>query len=335
MSGATLPYRLRPHKAVDRRLFLELLNRYERWRSLEDHAYVSMAAFAMEDQRLVHRLLGIERLVAFDMDKDVVGRQLFNRPTSGTKCVSSTATSMVKDIELSVQAAGILDAEGYIVWLDYTDPKQIGTQVADFHKLLTQLGTNDIVRVTVNANYDWWAGKSYPSNPVPIDVRQARAFNKLTKELKTYLPTTIKADDLGEEGIAVALAQTFGRAAGAAIKGRRIFEPLSIVRYADGQQMLTITGTVVELAERAALRAKLGLGTWPFASTNWSDVKYLAVPDLTARERLYLERNAHVGAAGLSAALQFDFEAAAEMPGFIDNFRRYYRHYPAFTAVEL
>lgn len=335
MSGATLPYRLRPHKAVDRRLFLELLNRYERWRSLEDHAYVSMAAFAMEDQRLVHRLLGIERLVAFDMDKDVVGRQLFNRPTSGTKCVSSTATNMVKDIELSVQTAGIPDAEGYIVWLDYTDPKQIGTQVADFHKLLTQLGTNDIVRVTVNANYDWWAGKSYPSAPVAIDVRQVRAFNKLKRELKTYLPTTIKADDLGEEGIAVALAQTFGRAAGAAIKGHRVFEPLSIVRYADGQQMMTITGAVVELAERAALRDKLGLGTWPFASTNWSDVKYLAVPDLTARERLYLERNAHVGAAGLSAALHFDFEAAAEMPGFIDNFRRYYRHYPAFTAVEL
>ena len=335
MSGATLPYRLRPHKAVDRRLFLELLNRYERWRSLEDHAYVSMAAFAMEDQRLVHRLLGIERLLAFDMDPDIVGRQLFNRPTELAKCVTSTATDMVKDIVSSVEAAGIPDAEGYVVWLDYTDPKQIGAQVADFHKLLGQLGPDDIVRITVNANYDWWAGKSYPSNPVPIDERQRRAFAKLQTELKTYFPTTIKADELGEEGIAVALAQTFGRAAAKAVKGHRSFEPLSIVRYADGQQMLTMTGAIVEFAERADLRAKLGLANWPFASTSWSDVKYLAVPDLTARERLYLERNAHLGAAALAASLDFDFEAAAEMPGFVDNFRRYYRHYPAFTAVEL
>lgn len=335
MSGASLPYRLRPHKAVDRRLFLELLNRYERWRSLKDHVYVSMAAFAMEDQRLVHRLLGIERLLAFDMSADIVGRQHFNRPTDKTKCVSSTADDMVKDIVGNVEAAGIPDAEGYIVWLDYTDPKDIGTQVAEFHKLLGQLGPSDIVRVTVNANYDWWAGKSHRSNPIPIEERQRSAMAKLERVLKTYLPTSVTAESLGEEGIAIAIAQTFGRAAGAAVKGGRSFEPLSIMRYADGQQMLTMTGTIVAHADRADLRLKLGLDYWPFASTSWADVKYLAVPDLTARERLYLERNAHLGAAALSSTLKFDFEVSAQMPGFIENFQRYYRHYPAFTAVEL
>ncbi len=177
--------------------------------------------------------------------------------------------------------------------------------------------------------------ESYPSNPVLIEERQRRAFVELQSELRTYLPTSIKADDLGEEGIAVALAQTFGRAAGRAVRGHRTFEPLSIVRYADGQQMLTMTGAIVELAERTYLRAKLGLANWPFASTSWSDVEYIAVPDLSARERLYLERNAHLGAAALATTLHFDFEAAAEMPGFVEKFRRYYRHYPAFTAVEL
>lgn len=335
MSGATLPYRLRPHKAVDRRLFLELLNRYERWKDLESHAYISMAAFAMEDQKLVHRLLGIERLLAFDMHSDVVGRQKFNRPTAGTKCVQSTATDLVRDIVANVESAGITGAAGYIVWLDYTDPKQIGQQLADFHSLLTQLAPNDIVRVTVNANWDWWAGKSYPNAPIAIDVRQKKAMAKLQLNLKTYLPTDVKAESLDEHGICVAIARSFGKAAGQAVRGSRSFEPLSIIRYADGQQMLTITGAVTTLSATPDLRGKLGLGSWAFASSNWSDVKYIAVPDLTARERLFLEREAYRGEPDLTATLGFNIEAAAEMPGFVENFSRYYRHYPAFSSVEL
>ena len=31
MRGASVPYHLRPHKSVDRRLFLDLLMRFERW----------------------------------------------------------------------------------------------------------------------------------------------------------------------------------------------------------------------------------------------------------------------------------------------------------------
>lgn len=335
MSGSTLPYRLRPHKAVDRRLFLELLNRYERWHDLEDHVYVSMAAFAMEDQKLVHRLLGIERLVAFDMDEDVVGRQWFNRPTDETKCVQSTAADFVKDIEGSVGNAGVPDAAGYIIWLDYTDPKGIGGQIADFHRLLGQLAPNDIVRVTVNAHWSWWAGKSHPRDPVPVTKRQSNAMVKLRRDLVAYLPTSVVESSLDEHGICVAIARSFGQAAGMAVRGGRTFEPLSIVRYADGQQMLTMTGAVVDLGQRTALRQKLGLDRWPFASSNWSDVNFLAVPDLTARERLFLEREAHLGAIRLAKGLEFDFEAAAQMPGFIANFRKYYRHYPAFTAVEL
>jgi hypothetical protein len=98
--------------------------------------------------------------------------------------------------------------------------------------------------------------------------------------------------------------------------------------------MLTLTGVVTEFGYRLDLRSKLGLDSWPFASANWARVNYIAVPDLTSRERLYLERETHLGSAALARVLNFDFETAAEMPGFIHNFRKYYRHYPASTAVE-
>ena len=75
MSGASLPYHLRPHKSVDRRLFLDLLMRLERWRPLVDYAYISMGAYPLEDHKLVHRHLGIDKLIAFDNDEKIVARQ--------------------------------------------------------------------------------------------------------------------------------------------------------------------------------------------------------------------------------------------------------------------
>lgn len=339
MSAEALPYRLRPNKAVDRRLFMELLNRCQRWIDLEGHVYVSMAAAGMEDQKLVHRLLGIKRLLAFDMMPAVVERQRFNAPVPSCRCVALTADAMTADIESEVVKAGISDAEGYIVWLDYTAPRDLVQQIKEFEKLVSQLAPGDIVRVTVNANYNWWAGaeRDREGRLFTAAQRQATAFDRLRKNLGMYMSDQIKATSLGDEGVAIALAQAFGKAAGKAVPARdgRVFEPLSITRYADGQQMLSVTGMVTSLTDRADMRAKIGLNGWPFGSANWGDVKYIAVADLTTRERLFLERNVESTNAQIAGHTKFDFDSVTGMPGFLDNFRQYYRFYPAVSPVEL
>ena len=42
-----------------------------------------MGAYALEDARQIHRLLGLTRRVSFDADGEVVARQKFNRPIDG------------------------------------------------------------------------------------------------------------------------------------------------------------------------------------------------------------------------------------------------------------
>src|SRR5690348_4779175 len=98
MSGASIPYHLRPHKAVDRRLFLDLLTRFERWRSLSGYAYLSMGAYPLEDHKLVHRLFGLTKLVAFDLEAEVVARQNFNKPIDTCRCVQMKSGDVVADI---------------------------------------------------------------------------------------------------------------------------------------------------------------------------------------------------------------------------------------------
>lgn len=341
MSGASLPYRLRPHKAVDRRIFMELLTRYERWKPLDQHCYVSMAAYTMEDQKLVHRLLGIERLLAFDRDQTVVDRQLFNRPTNEARCIAATASEVVTDMEATVRDAGIADAAGYIVWLDYTDPNQIGRQLRDFQGYAAQMAVGDIVKVTVNAApSSWGANKRHDDReegPALREVLRARTYEKLRSRLGDLVAPEVQPEDLNDAGLAQALARAFSIAANRAIRPTNplALEPLSVVRYADGLQMLSITATVVERSRVADLRATLQLDSWAFGSSAWHDVRYIAVPDLTVRERLFLERNAHLTSGEIGEEVGFDFDSATGMAGFLANYASYYRHYPMLSPVEL
>lgn len=89
-------------------------------------------------------------------------------------------------------------------------------------------------------------------------------MKKLREKVARYLPTDVREASLDEHGICVALARCFGKAADGVVRGARQFEPLSIIRYADGQQMMTITGAIVESSSRVALRGKLGLSVGHF-----------------------------------------------------------------------
>ena len=340
MSGAGLPYRLRPHKAVDRRLFLELLTRWERWQPLHQHAYVSMAGYTMEDQKLVHRVIGIDRLLAFDMDSNIVGRQLFNRPTDQARCVVATADEITADIDRAVLSSGIEDAKGYVVWLDYTSPNQIRRRVNEFTALVGQLKAGDIVRVTVNAApQSWEAGQENrkPEQGAPSrEERRTSIYGKLRSRLGDMLPPDVNAGGLDDEGLAVALARSFGVAGHRAVNaGGLRLEPLSIVRYADGLQMLSITAGVVEAGQESEMRDRLGLSDWPFSVTDWQKAHLIVVPDLTVRERLYLERHTHWTPVEITDGVGFDFDQASQSIGFLQNYKSYYRHYPVLSPIEL
>ncbi len=115
-----------------------------------------------------------------------------------------------------------------------------------------------------------------------------------------------------------------------------MFQPLSVVRYADGQQMLSITGVVANRGEEAQMRERLDLSKWPFASATWDTVHRLVVPALTVRERLFLERGI-VGkaAAELISELGFKSASGVEMIDFLTSYKDYYRFYPSLLTAEI
>lgn len=331
--GATVPYHLRPHKAVDRRLFVDLLGRFERWKDLSDYVYVSMGAYALEDHKLVHRLLGLSGLIAFDMDAEVVARQKFNRPIDDCHCKQYTSGEVAEQLQSVLTDCKFETDSNVIVWFDYTRANEIGVQVGEFKTLLGKLNVGDIVRVTVNAH-------PYAEHESDEDkiVRQERRYRWLKRDLGELLPPGTKASHLTTDGLPKVLARIFGAAALEAVPVRsgRKFVPLSIVRYADGQQMLSITGTIIERTDENKLVECMRLREWPFASIDWLSVHQLVVPHLTLRERLFLERGVHrQSIESFISELGFTTASGLELKEFIKHYKKYYRFYPTLLPAEV
>lgn len=338
MTGATLPYHLRPHKSVDRRLFLDLLSRYERWKPLSEFAYISMGAYPLEDHKLIHRMFGITRLLSFDSDSNVVARQKFNKPIYNCHCVCETSSKLIDKLDECLSDACAADASGLVIWLDYTSPKALGQQIREFQSLLDKLRVGDVVRVTVNAAPSSLGdGRNPDGSPKDaIDLRTER-FERLKARIGDYFPSNVTQSDMTQERLPSVIARSFGQAAGIAlpVSGSTCLAPLSIIRYADGLQMLSMTGAIIERENKDSLRSTLDLAAWPFASSDWGDIKFLSVPDLTLRERMFLERAVLWSTTeDIASELGFEFDGDFSMADFLRDYKSYYRFYPSLLSAE-
>lgn len=339
MSGSGLPYHLRPHKAVDRRLFFDLLARYERWCPLSEYAYVSMGAYPLEDHKQIHRNFGITRLVSFDSDANVVKRQLFNKPISSCVCLCRKSEDVVDRIDDILDEADAKDATGVVVWLDYTDPQALGEQIREFQTLLDKLAVGDIVRVTVNANPSSFGESRGPDGThLSREDLHSKRFDVVESRIKEYLPSDASPEDMDRERLPRLVSRAFGQAALKALpmSGPSTFEPLSLVTYADGQQMLSLTGSIVARDRREEMRGKINVENWPFGVSGWDTVHRLNVPDLTFRERLFLEQKiASYDPKKIAEELGFEFGRHVSIQDFIADYQKYYRFYPSLLNAEI
>lgn len=339
MSGASIPYHLRPHKSVDRRLFLDLLARFERWKPLAEYVYVSMGAYPLEDHKLVHRHLGVTRLIAFDLEKEIVDRQRFNKPIETCHCLQKKSGELISDLDVILTECSFSEPKGLIVWLDYTSPGQLGHQIREFEALLNKLRAGDLVRVTVNAQPNALLEPPAPgASPLLVTEKQEKQFKNLKSRIGEFLPSETSPDSMTQEGLPLAISKSFGAAALKAlpVTGGNVFCPLSIIRYADGEQMLSITGAIIPRGDKGAFLERLDLDSWPFASTDWSSVHRLLVPALTIRERLFLEKGI-MSKAPADLVSELGFGAAADIPmdEFLESYKSYYRFYPTLLSAEI
>lgn len=104
--------------------------------------------------------------------------------------------------------------------------------------------------------------------------------------------------------------------------------------------MMTLTGIVLKDTERKSFLDKTTISSWDLRTLEWGAYREIAVPMLSVRERLKIDRllptdsdNGILRTLGFSIAEDGDEEEANATKQALKNYREYYRHLPYFSRI--
>lgn len=329
-AGSSLPYRLRPNKAVDRELFLSLLMRLTPRLTLEKYHYVGLGGPFLEDFRMIHGRLGIAKMTCIETEEQVHRRQIFNRPIASIECVHKSLEDYLDETDFYSPA---------IIWFDYTEPKGITTQIERFARTIGTVQIGSILRITLNANPEA-LGKPDPKDisvEAEGDVSEDRAQKPTTQEwrlarfkerLGSLFPSGLTADGMTHKNYGRSLLRALKLAVdkeALSFRDRRIVWALA-THYADGQAMVTAALVVCQNDDQAIEELVKG---WEFNSTTDAPHR-VDLPALSTLERLTME--SHVDA---RTKMGFDLPKSDMGENPFEVFKKFYRIYPHFSRVEL
>jgi hypothetical protein len=327
--ASSLPYKLRPNKAVDRELFLDLLSRLAATLKLETYKYIGLGGPFLEDFRIVHSRLGVCDMVCVEIEEAVHLRQKFNCPVPNIECVHSTLEDYLDSNDFAGPA---------IVWFDYTDPQGMPDQLERFARTVTEVPINSILRITLNSNPSS-LGKPEPNEiSVRLDdtvdgadqrpTEQGWRLAKFRERLGSMFPS-----NLLPEGMTF---KQFGKSVLSALRIAVERELLNLTdrkvvwvlatHYADGQPMVTATLIVVAPDDD---RLSALIDDWPFISTPGTPLK-LDMPALSTIERHTMET---ITDPEKRMGYKLPKSDMGEDPYV--SFKRFCRMYPQFARVDL
>ena len=327
-AASSLPYHLRPNKAVDRELFLSLLSRLSGSLRIENHRYIGLGGPFLEDFRLIHSRLGLSDLICVEAEDAVHRRQKFNKPAPCVTCEPGTLENF-------------LDAHDFdkpvIVWFDYTSPKTLTDQIERFAASALSVPLDSVLRITMNAD-----PKSL-SVPQPIEIQTPPdgvknvddprptlyewRLSRFRERMGDFFPNDTTPVNMERSQYGRCILNALYLAVSKQMlsnSGRKCLWALA-THYADGQPMVTATLVVVSAQSQLEEIAT----TWTFFSTP-NNPLVIDLPVLSARERLTLEA---LGMPGPGMDYPLSGSNLADDP--MESFKRFYRVFPHFSRVEL
>jgi hypothetical protein len=328
-TGGQLPYQLRPNKAVERLIFLELLNRLDAVLKIgPSYDYVGFGGPQMEDFRLLHQVFPDMKMLSIEREPNVLKRQRFNCPHTNARSKLQTSADFV---------SAVSDRRKLIVWLDYTEPGERVIQIAEFQSLLRSLRERSIVKLTLNAAPATLGGSA--GEPGLLKKR----LEAFLSDFSRCFPNGLEEEAMAEENFPNALLAVIDYVAREAFSARGDwrFQPLTFAAYADSrQQMLTVTGIVGQRTDLNGVLTASGFADWYFSRLTWTDpVVRIRVPELTLKERVFINQllpKLAGDAASVQKRLGFLLDdTQSESEEKLRNYIIFQRHYPYWGKVAI
>ena len=318
-------YYLRPNKSIDRSLFIQTLIGLNNILPISEYSYLGFGSYLFDDFKLIHDTIGISKMISLEKESEEYTRAVFNKPYNCIEIINSTSSDYLSNLMVTDDSHGIF-------WLDYTAPAELGSQLADFATLLNIANANDIVRITLNANPD-----SLGKCKDPDKLQELRLDNLKDRVPDNYLFPSVTPNDVTKKKYPITLLKILKAVALESLidsppYSPAFFLPLFSCVYADGQQMVTLTGIVLDSHEKES-RIKEALCKYSHVNYMWDNPCRIEIPHLTLRE--ITEINKYLPDENVKQILteKFPFVFSEKDEEMVDSYIEHYKFYPSYHKI--
>jgi len=345
MIAGNLPYHLRLNKNIERQVFIDLLTRISTYGAISDYSYIGFGGPFLEDLKLLHNHFNISKMYSVEKSGQVVNRQNFNKPVSCITCMETTSEELINNFPImgNGDPEGLESIDGKVlVWLDYTSPTEIGSQLLEFKDIIKKVTHGSIVKITVNAHHNSLLPKANLSS-LPHEKlldKDKRLMVERCKILSERLGSLLRSDITTPEfmtknGYPKILYHTILTAAFKALEGEnKIFLPLAAFKYSDGQQMLTVSGIVLKNDEEENFKNITSINSWDYYIKAKDEPLKINAPYVSASEKLHIDQLLPSSLEEIKDKIKFQFDDnLAKSNEALENYRQYYRFYPNFSKI--
>lgn len=318
-TGGSIPYHLRQNKAIERNLYIDLLNRIGRYQNISEYTYIGFGGPFLEDFKHLHASLRISKMISLEIDESVFKRQNFNLPISCVELRHESSGEFITDYEF---------ADPIIAWLDYATP-DTGQQLIELQRLVEKLGHGDVFKITLNAHSQTLGNK----DGIPLHEYRAK---EAAKRLGEYAPAVVSEDNVKPKTYPKLLLNAIVSAAKKGIRGTpgHVIQPLTAFIYSDGMQMLTFTGIVLKSEEQEDFITKTRLNHWKFSNLTADKPSEISVPAFSLKERLHVESMLpEKTSRQILDSLGFYIGEKDTAVALMENFVQFYRVYPWYSRI--
>ena len=307
-------YHLRPNKAVDRFLLLEVIRRLDQFENLSDYTYFGLGGPYLEDFRVLYEQREEVGMISIESNEHIFKRQKFHLPCRTIQLKHIDIFRFIDQYEHDDQKS--------IFWLDYT-----GLRMANFEYfklLLKKVVERSLVKISLRAEATDWR-----DNP-----------EGFRRKFQGIMPNPEDNPPLIASSYAKLLQDMLKIVVQRALPGElpTMFQPITSFLYSDSSGILTLTGMVCSREDKSMVRE--AFDGWPFANLDWSEPKVIDVPILSTKERLCLQdRLPCDGNAGetLFEALGYELEEGEEgkerTKRQLEQYAEFHRYYPYFIRA--
>jgi hypothetical protein len=263
-------YELRPAKQVERKMLIDAFQLLaQSGFTIRDYQYTGMGSIYFVDFALMHRLLGIHRMLSVEYDPKIRKRVTFNKPFQSVQVKIAPIGDVIPTLSKDLK---------HILWLDYDGVLQ-NRHLQDTSLATANLSIGSFLLVTVDVE------------PPVDDGNPAKWREYFEEEGAEYFESAWTLKDFVKSSLPRRNLDLLAGAIQAGLAGRRDVEfiPIFNFLYRDGHEMLTIGGVIGGVTEKRRISGSALAETTYYRGSLAKEPCVISVPKLTRKERLYLD----------------------------------------------